>query len=179
MYEKAKWNRGKFIENTQEEQTMNYVIGIDIGTSGTKSVLFDEQGGVIASSMAEYPMYQPQNGWAEQKPDDWWNAVVYTVYDIIRSSGIDPSDIKGVGMSGQMHGLVMLGENNEVLMDSIIWCDQRTSRECEEMTQKVGAERMIEITANPALTGFTASKILWVRNNKPEIYAKCRHILLP
>ncbi len=158
---------------------MNYVIGIDIGTSGTKSVLFDEKGGVIASSTAEYPMYQPQNGWAEQKPDDWWNAVVYTVYDIIRSSGIDPSDIKGVGMSGQMHGLVMLGENNEVLMDSIIWCDQRTARECEEMTQKIGAERLIEITANPALTGFTASKILWVRNNKPEIYAKCRHILLP
>jgi len=158
---------------------MNYVIGIDIGTSGTKSVLFDVDGNVISSSTAEYPMYQPQNGWAEQDPADWWNAVVYTVYDIIRSSGIDPSDIKGVGMSGQMHGLVMLDENGEVLMNSIIWCDQRTAKECEEITQKVGADRMIAITANPALTGFTASKILWVRNNKPEIYAKCRHILLP
>ena len=158
---------------------MNYVIGIDIGTSGTKSVLFDVDGNVIASSTAEYPMYQPQNGWAEQDPADWWNAVVYTVYDIIRASGIDPSDIKGVGMSGQMHGLVMLDENGEVLMNSIIWCDQRTAKECEEITEKVGADRMIAITANPALTGFTASKILWVRNNKPEIYAKCRHILLP
>ena len=148
---------------------MNYVIGIDIGTSGTKSVLFDVDGNVIASSTAEYPMYQPQNGWAEQDPADWWNAVVYTVYDIIRSSGIDPSDIKGVGMSGQMHGLVMLDENGEVLMKSIIWCDQRTAKECEEITRKVGADRMIAITANPALTGFTASKILWVRNNKPDI----------
>ena len=159
--------------------SMNYVIGIDIGTSGTKSVLFDVSGNVVASSTAEYPLYQPHNGWAEQDPNDWWNAVVYTVYDIIRSSGIDPSDIKGVGMSGQMHGLVMLDENNEVLMNSIIWCDQRTAKECDEITRKVGAQRLIEITANPALTGFTASKILWVRNNKPEIYAKCRHILLP
>lgn len=158
---------------------MNYLLGIDIGTSGTKTVLFDEKGKVIASSTGEYGMAQPQNGWAEQNPSDWWAAVCNTCKEVIAKSKVNPADIKGVGLSGQMHGLVMLDENNYVLRPSIIWCDQRTSAECVEITQKVGAERLIEITANPALTGFTASKILWVRNNEPEIYAKCRHILLP
>ena len=158
---------------------MNYLIGIDLGTSATKTVLFDENGTVIASASREYPMYQPQNGWAEQKPEDWREAALETITRVVKESGVDKDEIKGIGISGQMHGLVMLDENNEVIRPSIIWCDQRTANECEEITEKVGKERLIEITANPALTGFTASKILWVRNHEPENYAKCRHILLP
>ena len=158
---------------------MQYLLGVDLGTSGTKTVLFDTEGNVIASKTVEYPLYQEKNGWAEQEPLDWWNAAVETIRTVITESGIDSADIKGLGISGQMHGLVMLDENGNVLRRSIIWADQRTAKECEEMTARVGAERLIEITANPALTGFTASKILWVRNNQPEIYAKCAHILLP
>ena len=158
---------------------MRYVIGIDLGTSGTKTVLFDEQGGIIASALVEYPMAQPQNGWAEQEPSDWWNASVSTIREVIEKGGVNAEDIVSLGISGQMHGLVMLDEKNEVIRPSIIWCDQRTAKECEEIEARVGKERLIEITANPALPGFTASKILWVRNNEPEIYAKCAHILLP
>ena len=158
---------------------MRYVIGIDLGTSGTKTVLFDERGGIIASSLVEYPMAQPQNGWAEQDPADWWNASVSTIREVVEKGGIDAKEIVGLGISGQMHGLVMLDEKNDVIRPSIIWCDQRTAKECEEIEARVGKERLIEITANPALTGFTASKILWVRNNEPENYAKCAHILLP
>lgn len=158
---------------------MKYLLGVDLGTSGTKTVLFDQNGNVIASRTIEYPLYQEKNGWAEQEPLDWWNAARDTIKYVVETSGIDNADIAGLGISGQMHGLVMLDEKGEVLRRSIIWADQRTARECEEITERVGAERLIEITANPALTGFTASKILWVRNNQPEIYAKCAHILLP
>lgn len=156
---------------------MNYLIGIDVGTSGTKTVLFDEQMKAIASATREYPLSQPQNGWAEQNPLDWYNAVIETLSEVVKN--VDSEEIKGIGLSGQMHGLVMLDENNEVIRPSIIWCDQRTAKECDEITALVGKERLIEITANPALTGFTASKILWVRNNEPENYNRCRHILLP
>lgn len=158
---------------------MKYLIGIDLGTSATKTVLFDEKCNVVASASKEYPLYQPQNGWAEQDPLDWWNAAAETSKAVIEKSGIDAKDIAGLGISGQMHGLVMLDKEGKVLRRSIIWCDQRTSKECDEITEKVGRQRLIEITANPALTGFTASKILWVRNHEPEIYAKCAHILLP
>ncbi|MBQ8941927.1 MAG: xylulokinase [Firmicutes bacterium] len=158
---------------------MKYLIGADIGTSGTKTVLFDENLNEIASSTVEYPMYQPQNGWAEQDPEDWYNAVIKTVKTVIEKSGVKGEDIKGTGLSGQMHGLVMLDKDNKVLRPSIIWCDQRTEKECKQITELVGAERLIEITANPALTGFTASKIMWVKNNEPLLYEQCRHILLP
>ncbi len=157
---------------------MEYLLGIDIGTSGTKTVLFDTEGGVAASKTIEYPMQQPQNGWAEQNPNDWWNAVCGGIRAVLEKSGADAKAIRGIGLSGQMHSLVMLDENNQVLRPAILWCDQRTAAECEEIYQRVGKERYIEITANPALTGFTAGKILWVRNHEPEIYAKCRHILL-
>ncbi len=158
---------------------LRYVIGVDIGTSGTKTILFDETGDVIASATVEYPLYHPHNGYAEQDPTDWWDATVRTIQSVMAQSGVPADSVKGVGLSGQMHGLVMLDAQNEVIRRSIIWCDQRTAKECEEITQKVGARRLIEITANPALTGFTASKILWVKNHEPENYAKCRHILLP
>ena len=156
-----------------------YLVGIDLGTSGTKTVLFSANGQVIASATKEYPMAQPRNGWAEQEPGDWWSAAQATLNQVLQGSGINPADVAGVGISGQMHGLVMLDKRGEVLRPSIIWCDQRTGAECQEITRRVGAERLIELTANPALTGFTAGKILWVRNHEPEIYAKCRHILLP
>ena len=158
---------------------MKYLLGIDIGTSGTKTVIFDQECKVIATASQEYPMSQPYNGWAEQDPQDWWDAVCATCRSVLDKSGILPGEINGIGLSGQMHGLVMMDADNRVLRPSIIWCDQRTHKECDEITRRVGAERLIEITANPALTGFTASKILWVRNNEPEIYEKCRHILLP
>lgn len=158
---------------------MKYLLGIDLGTSATKTVLFDETMQVVASASEEYPLYQPKNGWAEQKPEDWYNASLHTIQSVLAKTNINPEDIAGIGLSGQMHGLVMLDKDNNVIRPSIIWCDQRTAKECEEITEKVGAQRLIEITANPALTGFTASKILWVRNNEPENYAKCAHILLP
>lgn len=158
---------------------MAYVIGVDCGTSGTKTVLFDESGKVIASAVVEYPMYQPKNGYAEQDPADWANAMLVTIKEVAAKSGVDKRDVKGIGISGQMHGLVMLDANDQVLRRSIIWCDQRTAAEVAEMNGKLGEKRLIEITANPALTGWTAAKILWVKNNEPEIYEKCRHILLP
>ena len=158
---------------------MKYTLGIDIGTSGTKTVLFDVQGTKIASSTVEYPLYQPKNGWAEQDPADWWNAVHTSVKTVMAESGVNPADVAGIGLSGQMHGLVMLDEDNNVLRNSIIWCDGRTGDECVQIESIIGRARLIEITANPALTGFTASKIMWVKNHEPEIWEKCRHILLP
>lgn len=158
---------------------MAYLLGIDIGTSGTKTVLFDLSGNSVASDTQEYPLYQPHNGWAEQDPEDWWRATYTSIRNVLNKSGVDAADVKGVGLSGQMHGAVLLDKEDKVLRKAIIWCDQRSARECEEITAKVGAERLIEITANPALTGFTASKILWVKNHEPEIFEQVRKILLP
>lgn len=158
---------------------MKYLLGVDLGTSATKTAIFNQSGQCIASSAKEYPLEQPENGWAEQNPGYWWDACVSTLKQVIEKSGVDPNDIAGIGLSGQMHGLVMLDENGEVLRNSILWCDSRTTVECEEITRIVGAERLIEITANPALEGFTAGKILWVKKHQPELYARCRKILLP
>lgn len=158
---------------------MKYLMGIDLGTSGMKTVLFDETGRKAASATAEYPMSQPRNGWAEQDPARWWDACILTVKQVLEASGVEPSDVAGIGLSGQMHGLVLLDADGEVLRECILWCDGRTSAECAEISEIIGVKRLIEITANPALTGFTAGKILWVRKNEPEIYAKTRHILLP
>lgn len=152
---------------------MKYLIGIDIGTSGTKTVLFDLDGNIIKSKTAEYQIYQPCNGWAEQNPEDWWNAVRETL------EYVGTENVAGIGLSGQMHGLVMLDKDGEVIRPAIIWCDQRTAKECEEITGIIGRDRLVELTANPALTGFTASKIMWVKKHEPENYARCRHILLP
>ena len=158
---------------------MAYLLGVDIGTSGTKTVLFDEMGNARASDLQEYPLYQPRNGWAEQDPDDWWKATYVSIKNVLAKSGVSPSDIKGVGLSGQMHGAVLLDREYKVLRKAIIWCDQRSGAECEQITSLIGAKRLIEITANPALTGFTASKIMWVKNHEPEIFDKVEKILLP
>ena len=153
------------------------LLGIDIGTSGTKTALFGIDGKLLASHTEEYPLYQPHNGWAEQDTGDWWNATVEGIRAVLAKAG--GAEIKGIGLSGQMHGLVMLDANGESLRRSIIWCDQRTEAELEDMDRLLGRKRIIEITANAPMTGFTSAKILWVKKNEPEIYEKCAHILLP
>jgi len=158
---------------------LSFLIGIDLGTSGVKTVLFDEGGKPIASSTVEYPLYQPNLGWAEQDPEDWWKATCESINNVVLKSGVDKREIKGVGLSGQMHGAVLLDKTDKVLRNAIIWCDQRSAAECEQITGLVGKERLVEITANPALTGFTASKIMWIKNNEPRIFEKTARILLP
>jgi xylulokinase len=158
---------------------MQYVLGIDLGTSSTKTVLFDAQGRQVCEASQEYPLYQPQNGWAEQEPEDWFQAAVTTIRKVLDKSGVPGDQIAGIGLSGQMHGLVMLDEEGLVLRRCIIWADQRTAAECEEITRRVGYDRLIEETCNPALPGFTAGKILWVQRHEPELFKRCRHILLP
>lgn len=158
---------------------MKYLLGIDVGTSGTKTVLFDTQGNIIGSKMVAYPLYTPQNGWAEQDPNDWWAATKESIQAVLQCSGIQTREIVGVGISGQMHGLVMLDQEGNVIRHAIIWCDQRTGKECEQINELVGHKRHIELAANPPLTGFTAPKILWVRTHEPFNYAKCKQILLP
>lgn len=158
---------------------MEYILGIDIGTSAAKTVLFDTKGSTIASATREYPLYQPHIGWAEQNPDDWWQAVVATIQEVLDKSKINSNQIKGIGLTGQMHGMVLLDKDLKVLRPAIIWCDQRTQEECEEITNAVGKDQLIEITANPALTGFTASKVMWVKKNQPHIYDRTHKVLLP
>ena len=158
---------------------MSYLLGIDIGTSGAKTVLFRENGEVAASHTEDYPLFQPHNGWAEQDPLDWWEAVKLGCAAVLDQSGVQPGEIAGVGLSGQMHGLVMLDEQDQVLHPAILWCDQRTGEECRDIERLVGLDRLIAITANPPLTGFTASKILWMQKHHPDLYERCAHILLP
>ena len=153
------------------------LIGVDVGTSATKVVAFDTEGNVLAEHSEEYPLYQPHNGWAEQEPYDWVKASFKGLTEVV--TAVNGKKVVGIGVSGQMHGLVMLGEDMKPLRRSIIWCDQRTAKECDEITATVGRERLFEITCAPAMTGFTASKLMWVKNNEPETYAKCKHILLP
>lgn len=155
-----------------------YLLGIDIGTTGTKVVLINEEGKVVGSTTEEYPLYTPQPGWAEQNTEDWWRATKAAIRAILFQSRIHPRDIKGIGLSGQMHGAVLLGKNHEVLRPPILWCDQRTAAECQWITEKAGNE-LKEITCNPALTGFTAPKVVWVRRHEPEVYHKIDKILLP
>ncbi len=156
---------------------MSYFIGIDVGTSATKSVLFDETGKNIFSNSSEYELIQPHNGWAQQRPNDWKNAALKTLKSIAQK--VNSDEIKGIGVSGQMHGLVVLDENNDVLYDSIIWCDQRTEKEVNQIIDIIGKERYIDLTLNAPNTSFTLSKLLWLKNNEPDIFSKIRKVLLP
>lgn len=158
---------------------MQYMIGIDIGTSATKTIMMDETGRVKAQSVRSYPLYQPGNGWAEQNPEDWKKAVLDTLRETVAVAGVPGEDIRGIGLSGQMHGLVMLDENGALLRPSIIWCDQRSGSQVEEMETLLPRKRWLEITANPPIAAWTAAKLLWVRAHEPELYKSCRHILLP
>lgn len=160
---------------------MSCLLGIDVGTSGTKALVIDSArgGAVIASATSTYPLYTPKPLWAEQNPEDWWTAACVVIKQVIDRAAIKSSDIKGIGLTGQMHGAVFLDASDHILRPSILWCDQRTAAECEWITNTIGLERIVELTSNPVLTGFTAPKIVWLRNNEPENYSKVKKVLLP
>ncbi len=158
---------------------MNYLLGIDVGTSGTKTLLVNQKGEIVCRAVCDYPLMQPRPGWAEQDPHQWWEAVVSSISQVLSDSKVDPRLIKGIGLSGQMHGSVFLDQANNVLRPAILWCDQRTQAECDYITGKIGAKRLIALTCNQALTGFTAPKIIWLRKHEPAIYDRCKKILLP
>ena len=156
------------------------LLGIDVGTGGTRALLINETGRVLASKTAEHhPFASPQTGWAEQEPLDWWRACRAAVRDLLSSSGTKASSIAAVGFSGQMHGAVLLDLAGNPLRPSLIWCDQRTAHEARELTQQVGEERLIAWTCNPALTNFTLTKLLWVKKHEPRVYEKFRMLQLP
>src|SRR3954468_3142911 len=161
--------------------TMPYLLGIDIGTSGTKTLICDEKGTVLATATAEHPISSPKPGWSEQNPEDWWKATCKATQAVLKRAKIRATEIGGIGLSGPMHGSVFLGEaSTQPLRPALLWNDQRTAKQCDEITAKAGGrEALIDLVANPALTGFTAPKILWVRENEPKVYEKTRHILLP
>lgn len=158
---------------------MDALLGIDISTTGAKAILIDDCGNVLSSSTHTYPLSTPKPLWSEQDPADWWQGAVDSIKAAITEANLSPEDIKGIGLTGQMHGLVLLDEQNKVLRPAILWNDQRTSEQCDEMVAEIGLERLIQLTGNPALTGFTAPKILWVRENEPDIYSRIAHVLLP
>src|SRR5512138_2675573 len=158
---------------------MEYFIGIDSSTTATKALLVDEQGRVLGAASNEYPYDTPEPLWSEQDPALWWHGTAEGIRQVLAKTGVDPAAVKGIGLTGQMHGLVLLDENGNVLRPAILWNDQRTGAQCDEMRRRLGRERLIQITGNDALTGFTAPKILWVQEQEPEIWNKACHILLP
>ncbi|MGL6292305.1 xylulokinase [Eubacterium aggregans] len=158
---------------------MEYLIGLDLGTGSVKTVLFDQNGKEIAQMAQEYPVYQPHNGWSEQDPEDWYSAAIAIMHYVIEESGVPTEAIKGIGMSGQMMGAVMLDAAGNPLCRAILWNDARTTESCESVRQIVTDAKMMEINCNPVRPGLTAAKIQWVKENEPEIYAKTAHILLP
>ncbi len=158
---------------------MNYFIGIDTSTTATKALLIDASGNLVAVASSEYTFETPYPLWSEQDPALWWDATIKSVQRILRESGIRGDQVKGIGLTGQMHGLVLLDKNGDVLRPAILWNDQRTAAQCDVIRDRLGKERLIHITGNDALTGFTAPKILWVHAEEPEIYKKVDQILLP
>jgi len=159
---------------------MPHLLGIDIGTSGTKTLICDESGSVLATAMAEHPISSPKPGWSEQDPRDWWDAACKATRTVLKKAKLKPVDIGGIGLSGQMHGSVFLADGPKPLRPALLWNDQRTAEQCRQIEEKAGGrEALIELVANPALTGFTAPKILWVRHHQPKIYERTKHILLP
>ncbi len=158
---------------------MSYLIGIDSSTTATKALLIDERGEIVAVAASEYDFQTPHPLWSEQDPALWWKGTVASIRRVLADSGIDPAAVVGVGLTGQMHGLVLLDAAGEVLRPSILWNDQRTASQCDEICARIGKSELVRITGNDALTGFTAPKILWVQENEPEIFARIAKILLP
>ena len=155
-------------------------MGIDVGTGGTRALLVNETGRVLGSATAphdEMRMQQPL--WAEQEPVNWWDAAVSAIRAVLAQTAIDAGEIRGIGLSGQMHGLVLLDADGEVIRPSLIWCDQRSQPQVDFINSKVGAEKVLQWTANPVLTGFTLPKLLWVRDHEPHNFERARHMLLP
>ncbi len=159
---------------------MPYVMGIDVGTTGTRAIVVRPDGHVIGAATGDHqPMRMARPGWAEQDPEDWWGATVEAVRAALAAAGVTGAEIAAVGLSGQMHGVVLLDQTRAVLRPSLIWCDQRSQAQCNWITDQVGAEQLIRLVSNPALTGFSAPKILWVRDNEPETFERAAHFLLP
>ena len=159
--------------------TKTYFLGIDTSTTGSKALLIDEAGVVVATASSPHTHQTPKPLWSEQDPREWWQAVSASIRLVLQQSGLGGEDVAAIGLTGQMHGLVLLDEAGQVLRPAILWNDQRTQTQCDEIHQRIGRRRFIQITGNVALTGFTAPKILWVQENEPEVYARARHILLP
>ncbi len=158
---------------------MDYFLGIDVSTTATKALLIDTSGTVVAVAASEYPFETPHPLWSEQHPDLWWVGAQQSIRAVLKQSGINPLQVAGIGLTGQMHGLVLLDAAGEVLRPAILWNDQRTQAQCDEIHRRMGRSRFIQITGNVALTGFTAPKILWVKENEPAVYARAAHVLLP
>jgi xylulokinase len=157
---------------------MDYVLGVDVGTGGTRAVLVDRNGAIGSSAICEHVHFRsPHTGWAEQDPHDWWNATGSAIREALRN--LPSANVACIGLAGQMHGAVLLDEKNEVLRPALIWCDQRTQAQCDWLNHKIGEQRIIALTSNPALTNFTLTKLLWVRDNEPEIWKRFRRVLLP
>ncbi len=158
---------------------MSYYLGLDVSTTATKALLMDPEGTVVAIGRSEYDFETPRPLWSEQAPRLWWEATKDAILAALSTAGAGGGSVRAVGLTGQMHGLVVLDQRGEVLRPAILWNDQRTEAECDEIRTRVGPRRLIEITGNDALTGFTAPKILWVRNHEPDTYARVSHVLLP
>lgn len=158
---------------------MTYVLGFDVSTTATKAVLIDASGAVRGVGVAEYGFETPHPLWSEQHPNLWWDAAIAASRAVLTETGLSGTDIAAIGLTGQMHGLVLLDAAGEVLRPAILWNDQRTAAECDEIRRAVGAQRLIEVTGNDALAGFTAPKLVWVRDHEPEVWRRIAHILLP
>jgi xylulokinase len=157
-----------------------YVLGVDVGTGGTRAVIVDVNGRILASATEEHePFTSPQIGWAEQRPEDWWRACGVAVRKALAAAALSSDQIACVGFSGQMHGAVMLDAADEVVRPALIWCDVRTEKQCRDLTEKIGPEKLIRLTCNPALPNFTLTKFLWVRENEPENWKRVRSVMLP
>ena len=154
-------------------------LGIDVSTTGSKALLVDDSGSVLAAASSPHTLQTPQPLWSEQDPEQWWRAVVASIRSVFQQTGLGGECVRAVGVTGQMHGLVMLDISGQVLRPAILWNDQRTQAQCDQIHQRIGKEKFIQITGNIALPGFTAPKIMWVAENEPENYKKAKHILLP
>src|ERR671912_858943 len=151
-------------------------IGLDVGTGGARAVAIDEAGEIVAEASSEYPLHSPRPGWTEQDPADWWEGVREVLENVATETR---EQVAGIGLTGQMHGSVFLDSSDEVIRPALLWNDQRTHRQCEEITRKVGKERLISISGNPAITGFQAPKILWLREEEPDNFGRVSRVLLP
>jgi xylulokinase len=158
---------------------MTVAVGVDVGTGGTRALALDESGAVVADAAETYPLLTPRPGWTEQDPAKWWRATREVLAAVAASCRTTGHEVVGIGLTGQMHGSVFLDAAGEVVRPALLWNDQRTGRQCEEITERIGADRLIEITGNPALTGFQAPKVLWLRDREPANFERVAHVLLP
>src|SRR6476646_5712250 len=157
-----------------------HVLGIDVGTGGTRALIVDATGRILGSATEEHaPFASPQIGWAEQNPEDWWRACGISIRKALSGAALRAEQISCVGFSGQMHGAVMLDEADHVVRPALIWCDVRTEKQCRELTDKIGAQDLIRLTCNPALPNFTLTKFMWVRENEPQNWKRVRSVMLP